>query len=93
MTLFWLIAAVSAAALAAWLLRPFFARARGAERHANADLARALLHAVRDHAVEADRRQQERKAGEDTAEGRNQTFPLEVRVDVMREGPDLRGQS
>jgi cytochrome c-type biogenesis protein CcmH len=30
MTLFWLIAAVSAAALAAWLLRPFFARARGA---------------------------------------------------------------
>ena len=30
MTLFWLIAAVASAALAAWLLRPFFARARGA---------------------------------------------------------------
>ncbi len=30
MTLFWLIAAVAAAALSAWLLRPFFGRARGA---------------------------------------------------------------
>ena len=36
MTLFWLIAAVSAAALAAWLLRPFFARARGAALSRNA---------------------------------------------------------
>ena len=37
----------------------------GAERDANADLARALRRVVRDHAVEADRREQNRETGED----------------------------
>ena len=50
----------SAITIASRTTRPSTVRSVGAERHADADLARALRHRVREHAEDADRRQRQR---------------------------------
>ena len=59
---------------------------RRAERHADADLVRALRHEVRHHAVDADRRQQQRQS---TAKQRQQLH----REPALRPAPPRRTSS
>ena len=62
---------------------PAHARRRGAERHAQPDLARPLRDRVREHAVEADRRQQRCQRGERRREDADEAIDEHVLLDLF----------
>ena len=62
----------------------------GAQRHAQTHLVAPLRHRVRQHAVDAHRREQQREGGEGAGELRLQTVRRQIVVDVVGHDPHLR---
>ena len=60
----------------------------GAERHAHADLVRALRDRVGGHAVEADRREHERDDAEQPGQARHRALLIERPIDLLLQRPD-----
>ena len=61
----------------------------GAERHAHADLARALRHRLRQYAVQADRGDQRGEQGERGGEEPDEAVEVDILLDLLGHCPQV----